>query len=280
MTVGMMKQLDSHVRSLAAWSGDLTNNARAVVLTGSQGTFCSGLDLHDNERKDDAQDEHGFDSLKDGANMVHHMTRVTNQLMSLPVLSVSAIDGYAVGGGAELTTCTDLVVLSRGAKVQFVHSKRGASPGWGGARRLVEKVGRRRALRMLLLGECVSGEDEASSGGTGNGTYADFVADEGETALDAAMRLAINPLLELPCSRSIRAIKTAVSFADGDGDVIDCADGGSLKLSTNLAMRGEMDAFLSVWGGKSNLEQIQKARSKSAKKNQEDVEQCTQRDSH
>lgn len=281
LTVSMMEQLDQHVQTLAKWSsGDTgesneriydTNDylddkqsedgdARVVILTGSNDTFCSGLDLHDNEQTDAKNVEDGNTSstarsLKEGPHMIHHMTRVTNQLISLPVLSISAIDGYAVGGGAELTTCTDMVVLSRSAKIQFVHAKRGASMGWGGGRRLVKKVGRGRALRMLLLGECVYGEEEALVGGV----YADAVAEEGETALQATMRLFVDPLLELPCSKSIRAIKEAVSAADGDGDVIDSAN-GRLKLDTNMAMKGEFESFMSVWGGDSNRKQIQKAK--------------------
>ena len=271
----MMEQLDMHVQSLLRWSTNDSsnynnNNARAVILTGGGGTFCSGLDLHDNETPSIAETAGGSTNsssssshlLRDGKNMLYHMTRVTNQLLSLPVLSISAIDGYAMGGGAELTTCTDLVVLSRDAKIQFVHAKRGASPGWGGLRRLIKKVGRERALRMLLLGECILGEEEALGARSGGkiSYYADVVANEGETALHATMRAVINPLLDLPCSQSIRAIKRVVSSADGDGEVIDCIDGSTLKLDTNLAMMAERDAFLSVWGGKANLEQIQKAR--------------------
>ena len=280
LTVSMMEQLDQHVcRTLSIWSKSgaiggngttcsadkyldirqtaIENNARVVILTGDNGTFCSGLDLHDNE-PDDADNENDNNSsrLKEGAHMIEHMTRVTNHLMSLPVLSVCAIDGYAVGGGAELTTCTDLVVLSRDAKIQFVHAKRGASLGWGGGRRLVKKVGRRRALRMLLLGECVHGEEESQYDGK---MYADAVAEEGETALEATMRLIVDPLLDLPCSRSIRAIKNAVSAADGDGEVIDSID-GRLKMDTNIAVKGELESFLSVWGSESNKEQIQKAK--------------------
>ncbi len=281
LTASMMEQLDMHVQSLSRWStsSSSNNDARAVILTGSGGTFCSGLDLHDNNdtgtttttktktaASSSSEDTNNTDCsnnsssrtatsrlLRDGETMLHHMTRVTNQLLSLPVLSISAVDGYAVGGGAELTTCTDLVVLSRNAKIQFVHAKRGASPGWGGLRRLIKKVGRERALRMLLLGECVLGEEETPS------YYADVVANEGETALRATMRAIINPLLDLPCSRSIRAIKRAVSCADGDGEVMDNID-GTLKFDTNMAMMGERDAFLSVWGGKANVEQILKAR--------------------
>lgn len=263
-----------HVQSLLRWStndssNNINNNARAVILTGGGGTFCSGLDLHDNETPSTAGTAGSTNSsssphfLRDGKNMLYHMTRVTNQLLSLPVLSISAVDGYAMGGGAELTTCTDLVILSYDAKIQFVHAKRGASPGWGGLRRLIKKVGRERALRMLLLGECILGEEEAMAtrGGGRRSYYADVVANEGETALHATMRAVINPLLDLPCAQSIRAIKRAVSSADGDGEVIGHhTDGTTLKLDTNLAMMGERDAFLSVWGGKANVEQIQKAR--------------------
>ena len=89
--------------------------------------------------------------------------------------------------------------------------------------------------------------------------YADAVAEEGETALEATMRLIVDPLLDLPCSRSIRAIKNAVSAADGDGEVIDSID-GRLKMDTNIAVKGELESFLSVWGSESNKEQIQKAK--------------------
>jgi len=172
--------------------------------------------------------------------MIKHMTRVTNQLLSLPILSISAVDGYAVGGGAELTTATDLVVLSRDAKIEFVHCKRGASFGWGGGRRLVKKVGRRKALKLLLLGECVYGEEEAVTC-----EYADAVGDEEETSLEATMRY-IQLILELPCSQSIRAIKKTISSADDE--------------AIDIAMDRERESFLSVWGGEANMKQIQKTK--------------------
>ena len=89
--------------------------------------------------------------------------------------------------------------------------------------------------------------------------YADGVANVGESALDASIRLIVRPLLELPCPKSIRAIKRAVSASDGDGDVIDGVD-GTLNITKNRAVRGEMDSFLSVWGGEANVEQIQRMR--------------------
>ncbi|KAL7466739.1 hypothetical protein ACHAXS_007024 [Conticribra weissflogii] len=193
--------------------------------------------------------------------MTKHMARLTNHLISLPILSISAVDGYAIGGGAELTTSTDIVVLSRDAKIQFVHAKRGASMGWGGGRRLVKKVGRSRALKMLLLGESIIAEEEACrlNSNSGSGVYADFVANIGESAFDAAMRRVVDPILELPCPQSIRAIKSVVSVGDGDRDVIDCTS-GNLLFDSNNALRGEIESFTSVWGGESNKEQIRKAK--------------------
>ena len=258
----MMHQLDAHVKTLQEWSRDANtqNNARVLILTGSDGSFCAGLDI----KQDDAND-----ILQEGREMTLHMSRVTNCIHSLPVVSVAAIDGNAIGGGAELTTCTDLVVLSRQSTIKFVHASRGASPGWGG-RRLVNRIGRRKALRMLLLGESVSGEDEAEQL-----DYADYVAEDGESSLEAAMRLVADPILNLPCSQSVRAIKRVVSVADGDEDVIDTFSG---KLKNNLAtnvlgnnlteemtkfnsnVNSEIDAFLQVWGGESNRELIQQAR--------------------
>ena len=51
----------------------------------------------------------------------------------------------------------------------------------------------------------------------------------------------------------------AVLALDGDGDVIDGVD-GTLNITTNRAVRGEMDLFLSVWGGEANVEQIRRTR--------------------
>uniref|UniRef100_A0A7S2KS71 Ethylmalonyl-CoA decarboxylase n=1 Tax=Skeletonema marinoi TaxID=267567 RepID=A0A7S2KS71_9STRA len=260
LTYSMMHQLDAHVNTLHEWSRDISqNSARVLILTGSGGSFCAGLDIKQDDDKD---------VLQDGREMTQHMSRVTNCIQALPVLSVAAIDGNAIGGGAELSTCTDLVVLSRQSTIKFVHASRGASPGWGGGRRLQKRVGRRKALRMLLLGESVFGEEEAEQL-----DYADYVAEEGESSLDAAMRLVVDPILNLPCSQSVRAIKRVVSVADGDEDVIDTASGRLRYVATdatdddsmtkeynNTAVKSEIDAFLQVWGGESNRELIEQTR--------------------
>lgn len=270
LTYSMMEQLDDHVTTLEQWAttgiirsesdnykehdeSKRLNKARAVILTGAYDTFCSGLDLHDHT----SSSHH----LQSGSQMNLHMTHVTNRIHSLSIPSIAAVDGNAIGGGAELTTCTDFVVLSTNARVQFVHVKRGASPGWGGGRRLVNKVGRSKGLKMLLLCEAILGEDEAKEL-----CYADGVGMKGEGAIDAAMRLIVTPLLELPCPDAIRAIKSVVSAAGGDKDAIEL-EGNTVLYDTYKALAVEREAFLSVWGGDSNKKQIQETKTNLKNKN-------------
>ena len=77
------------------------------------------------------------------------------------------LQGLAVGGGAELTTATDFRLVTPRARVAWVQvsgdqseafnhttdqsqARMGVAPGWGGARRLVNIVGRQRALELML----------------------------------------------------------------------------------------------------------------------------------
>ena len=72
----MMHQLDAHVNTLHEWSRDISqNNARVLILTGSGGSFCAGLDIKQDDDKD---------VLQDGREMTQHMSRVTNCIQALP----------------------------------------------------------------------------------------------------------------------------------------------------------------------------------------------------
>jgi len=134
LSVAMMVQLAQHVQALSHWPG------KVVVLTASPGdVFCSGGDL---SQIADATPEQA-------KAMSVAMSAVLDTLLDLPLLSVAAIDGLAVGGGAELVTACDYRVGGPAGGIYFVHGRLGIAPGWGGAARLVRLVGRRTALRIL-----------------------------------------------------------------------------------------------------------------------------------
>ena len=87
--------------------------------------------------------------------------------------------GPALGGGAELTTMTDFRLCTPGASVSFVQARMGVAPGWGGARRLVELVGRRKALQLLLTSSKLGSEEGTELG------YFDAVLAGGEVGSQA-----------------------------------------------------------------------------------------------
>ena len=189
-------QLSDAVSELEQW-----DEGAAVVLTGAGGTFCAGLDL------ELARGELG--TPEQGALMSQLMTETLYRFRQLPMLSVAAVDGYAVGGGAELTTAADWRVMAHdGATIRFVHARMGAAPGWGGGARLVQLVGRRQALKLLAHGTPLDGVSALRLG------LCDGVGEAGEEAAEAATRLLIEPALEHAASvQSLRAIKTGIAAA-------------------------------------------------------------------
>lgn len=71
------------------------------------------------------------------------------RIRNLPLISVCLIEGYAIGGGAEITTSCDYRIMTSEAMIQFIHCKLGLIPGWGGAGRLVHIVGKDKALKLI-----------------------------------------------------------------------------------------------------------------------------------
>ncbi|ORX48801.1 ClpP/crotonase [Hesseltinella vesiculosa] len=114
----------------------------AVILTGSRGrAFCSGIDLVFTR-------EHLRDpELSIGVSRLMHDT--LNRFAQLPLISCAAVAGPALGAGTELLTAFDYVCMSSLTYVQFVQTRMGVTSPWGGARRLVDRVGRKRALTIL-----------------------------------------------------------------------------------------------------------------------------------
>lgn len=169
------------MRSLETWQ-----DGRVLLLSGEGGHFCSGADLNTVRQ--------AIDTPERGALMSKLMTDTLNRLRNLPLLSIAAIDGAAVGGGAELCTAADLRVVSLHATIQFVHTRLGAAPGWGGAARLAQEVGRSSALKLLLLSEKLDADAVVRMG------LAHACGREGESATDVAMRTIITPSLQVRSS--------------------------------------------------------------------------------
>ena len=84
--------------------------------------------------------------------------RVFDKLESLPVPTIAAVNGFALGGGMELALACDLIYASDRAKFGQPEVNLGVIPGFGGTQRLPRKIGPMRALELCFTGDLVSAE--------------------------------------------------------------------------------------------------------------------------
>jgi enoyl-CoA hydratase len=169
---------------------------RAVVVTGTERAFCAGADV--SMMRDLTPENH---------RKVRRWVEVQAGLEAMPKPVVAAIRGYALGGGAELALACDLRVMSTDSTIGFPEIELGLFPGAGGTQRLPRVVGPARALRLMMLGERLSGDEAAAIG------LVDVVVSARAGVLPAALDLARG--LAGRATRTIGLLKRAVR--DGFG---------------------------------------------------------------
>ncbi|HSN14840.1 MAG TPA: enoyl-CoA hydratase-related protein [Anaeromyxobacteraceae bacterium] len=81
--------------------------------------------------------------------------RAFARLEALPIPTIAAVNGFALGGGGELALACDLVYASEKARFGQPEVTLGLIPAWGGTQRLARRVGAMRALEIVLGGDMV-----------------------------------------------------------------------------------------------------------------------------
>ena len=165
---------------------DVDDTVAVAVLTGADGTFCSGADLKG------VGEGRGNRVLADGPGPMGP----SRMLLSKPV--IAAVEGHAVAGGLELAVWCDLRVAARDATFGVYCRRWGVPLIDGGTVRLPRLIGHSHALDMILTGRGVGAEEAARMG------LVNRLVEPGE-ALDAAVELATQ-LAAFPqrCLRSDR----------------------------------------------------------------------------
>ena len=123
-----------------------------VVIKGAGDTFCAGDDI--TEMVKWIEDEHG--NPNQGANGVLRRVRIyqdmANSLEELDKMTISAVDGFAVGGGLEITMACDFVIATERAIWGMPEVDSGITPGWGGTTRMAKYIGKRRTKEINIIG--------------------------------------------------------------------------------------------------------------------------------
>ncbi len=164
-----------------------STDIKFVVIKGAGGTFCAGDDIKEMIWWGD--DEHGISTQ--GANGVMRRVRIyqdmANALEELDKLTISAVDGMAVGGGLEITMACDFVIATQRARWGMPEVDSGITPGWGGTTRLSRYIGKRRTKQINIIGALMPAR-RAVDWGLWNRVVADDRLDEEVESLLEVLR--------------------------------------------------------------------------------------------
>jgi enoyl-CoA hydratase/carnithine racemase len=144
VTRELTEQLHDALAQLAG-----ADDVRAVVVSGrGERAFCAGSHIGE------------FEGLRgrvaEGKLLLEKL--VYRQLAELPMPTIAAIEGDALGGGLELALCCDVRVASARARLGMPEVRLAVLPGSGGTQRLPRVVGPARAKELILTGRIISAE--------------------------------------------------------------------------------------------------------------------------
>lgn len=203
------------VREIAASATAAANrpDVGAIVITGAGPRFVAGADIKMMSSLDPAK----FPEFISG------IQRAMDDIEALPVPTIAAVNGHAMGGGMELALACDMRFVAEGAKLGLPEVKLGLLPGAGGTTRLTELVGKGVSIELLITGRPVEAAEALSLHLVNRVLPRERLVEE---AVEFAAGLAAGPRI------AIAALKACV-LAELDG-------GRRMALRTEAALVGGM----------------------------------------
>uniref|UniRef100_A0A0M3JCF0 Ethylmalonyl-CoA decarboxylase (inferred by orthology to a human protein) n=1 Tax=Anisakis simplex TaxID=6269 RepID=A0A0M3JCF0_ANISI len=240
MTGRMFLDLERIVEELGAWP-----TGKLVIVSGANGQFCSGGDLRIMKRLCDPHS---------GYTMHRFMSDLLRRFKRLPQLSLAKVEGWAIGGGAELTCTCDLRAFHVNSRFGYVQSKIGVTPGWGTALDFFRIVGRARAVEMLAMGTVLKGAELAEKGrGLANLVYSSEAEFE-----EYVNKLLVNNVTLL---RSIKKLALVHDLNDNNININNIYNNNINNNNNNVEnmdLEGkksflDREVFCENWGGEAHL---------------------------
>ncbi|KAI0677025.1 ClpP/crotonase [Trametes maxima] len=165
-----------------------------IVRSSTLGSFCAGADLIERASMSKAQVDKFLIDLR----------RALGTLEALPVPTIAAIDGPALGGGLELGLACDLRVAGNAVtKIGLPEVRLGIIPGAGGTQRLTRLLGLAKAKDLIFTARVLTAPEAHHIG------VVDYVSESEQTAYDKALELAKQMSANAPLA--LKAAKQAIS---------------------------------------------------------------------
>lgn len=171
---------------------------RVLILTGAGRAFVAGADIA-------VQSVFDYD---DALAWGRNGSRIFQKLENLPMVTIAAVNGFALGGGCELALACDLILAGEKAKFGQPEVGLGIIPGFSGTQRLVRKIGSFKAKELILTGDHI-GAAEAERIGLVNKTVAQ------EKLMEEAVAMAENIAKNAPIA--VKLAKKAMNLTQEVG---------------------------------------------------------------
>ena len=146
-------QMQEEIRAAATEAGE-RDDVKAVVLYGGERVFAAGVDIKE------MADMSYVDMVRRSGPLMASFTAVAR----IPKPVVAAINGYALGGGCELTYCADVRFAAEDAVLGQPEVQLGVIPGAGGTQRLTRLIGPSRAKDIIFTGRFVKADEALAIG--------------------------------------------------------------------------------------------------------------------
>ncbi|KDQ08840.1 hypothetical protein BOTBODRAFT_47951 [Botryobasidium botryosum FD-172 SS1] len=192
ISMNMLKELRESLEEAAS-----DNSISVLILRSTApGAFCAGADLSERRTMTMAQVNKFLTNLRSTFSL----------LENLPMPTIAAIDGPALGGGLEMALSCDIRVAGRDAtKIGLPEARLGIIPGAGGTQRAARILGLPRAKALIFTGKMLTAEEAKEW------DVVDFLAEPSTTAYDRALALAQEMTNSAPLA--LRAAKLSISRA-------------------------------------------------------------------
>src|SRR5687767_15124192 len=154
LSLQLAKDLAAAVRQTA------TEDARAVILTGSGRAFCSGGDLREMRAMGEADGK--IEAFLDSPLKALH--EVILLIRQTPVPFIAAVNGVCAGAGTNFALACDLVIASDDATFNEAFVRIGLSPDCGGSFFLPRAIGEKLAAEALMTGSTITAQRAAEIG--------------------------------------------------------------------------------------------------------------------
>jgi enoyl-CoA hydratase len=182
---------------------------KAAIFTGSGRAFISGADISEMQAK----------SPIEALTFLKHVIAATRAIEQVDVPSIGAINGFAFGGGNEISMSFDIRIASENAKFAQQEINLGIGPGGGATQRLPRLVGYGRAMEIILTGDVIDAQEAYRIGLVNRVTRPNLLMDDCYTL---ANQLALKSKAAVIQTKAALRASRSVDFEHGLDFEIEC----------------------------------------------------------